>query len=190
MKIGYVRVSTPDQAESARNQQHQLEQHGCEKIFTDIASGARATRPGMQAALAYAREKDTIAVTRLDRLGRSAVDTLKTVQELNERGVHIEALDTQLDTSTPAGKLVLSVLASLAEWERNLLIERTREGLQHARAQGRIGGRPPKLTSEQQQAVMSSLGQGMSENQVAKAFGVSRATISRLKAKKRTELTD
>lgn len=104
--------------------------------------------PGLEQAKEYARQGDTIVVTRLDWLGRFTLDTLKTIKELDERGIRIEALDTQLDTSTPAGRLVLSVIASLAEWERDLLIERTHEGLAHARAQGRFGGRPPKLTAK------------------------------------------
>lgn len=90
-----------------------------------------------------AREGDSIVVTRLDRLGRSTVDILRAVQELDSKGINIEALGTQLDTRTPAGRLVLSVLASMAEFERNLIVERTCEGLAHARAQGRIGAPPP-----------------------------------------------
>ncbi|WP_185173623.1 recombinase family protein [Rothia nasimurium] len=181
MKIGYIRVSTREQAESINNQRQQLGQHGCEKIFTDTASGMLANRPGLKAALEYAREKDSIVVTRLDRLGRSTVDILRTVQDLDSRGISIEALDTQLDTRTPAGRLVLSVLASMAEFERNLIVERTREGLAHARAQGRVGGRRPKLDKTQQQAVLAAIESGLSESQVAQSFGVSRSTITRIK---------
>lgn len=181
LKIGYARISTCGQGESLENQEHTLLDHGCERIYKDIASGARATRPGLEQAKDYARQGDTIVVTRLDRLGRSTIDTLKTVKELDERGIRIEALDTQLDTSTPAGRLVLSVIASLAEWERDLLIERTNEGLAHARAQGRVGGRPAKLTANQRQAALNSLAAGMSQSQVAETFGVSRSTIARLK---------
>lgn len=181
MKIGYIRVSTREQTESINNQRQQLQQHGCEKIFTDTASGVLTDRPGLKAALEYAREKDSIVVIRLDRLGRSTVDILRTVQDLDDRGITIEALDTQLDTRTPAGRLVLSVLASMAEFERNLIVERTREGLAHARAQGRVGGRRPKLDETQQQAALAALASGMSEAQVAQTFGVSRSTITRLK---------
>lgn len=181
MKIGYARVSTPEQAESKTSQHQQLKQYGCEKIYTDIASGVLTDRAGLKAALEYAREKDSIVVTRLDRLGRSTVDILRTVQELDNRGITIEALDTQLDTRTPAGRLVLSVLASMAEFEHSLIVERTREGLAHARAQGRVGGRRPKLDETQQQAALAALASGMSEAQVAQTFGVSRSTITRLK---------
>lgn len=181
MKIGYARVSTRGQAESSNNQRQQLEQYGCKKIFTDVASGRRTSRPGLQAALDYARETDSLVVTRLDRLGRSTVDVLHTVQDLSNRGIAIEALDTKLDTQTPAGKLVVSVLASMAEFERNLIVERTREGLGHAREQGRVGGRRPKLDATQQQAALAAIASGMSESQVAQTFGVSRSTITRLK---------
>lgn len=181
MKIGYARVSTNQQQDSLEAQQQALKAYGCEKIYTDQISGAQTDRPGMKAALAYARENDSIVVTRLDRLGRSTVDILHTVQDLDNRGITIEALDTQLDTRTPAGKLVLSVLASMAEFERNLIVERTREGLAHARAQGRVGGRRPKLDGTQQQAALAALASGMSEAQVAQTFGVSRSTITRLK---------
>ena len=181
MKIGYARVSTNQQQDSLEAQQQALKAYGCEKIYTDQISGARTDRPGLKAALAYARENDSIVVTRLDRLGRSTVDILHTVQDLDNRGITIEALDTQLDTRTPAGKLVLSVLASMAEFERNLIVERTREGLAHARAQGRVSGRRPKLDETQQQAALAALASGMSEAQVAQTFGVSRSTITRLK---------
>lgn len=185
MKIGYARVSTNQQQDSLEAQHQALKTYGCEKIFTDQLSGARANRPGLVAALAYARENDTIVVTRLDRLGRSTVDILHTVQDLDNRGITIEALDTKLDTRTPAGRLVLSVLASMAEFERNLIVERTREGLAYARAQGRVGGRRPKLDEAQQQAALAALASGMSESQVALTFKVSRSTITRLKAKNR-----
>ena len=181
MKIGYTRVSTSQQQDSLKAQEQALKSYGCEKIFADQISGARTDRPGLKAALAYARKDDSIVVTRLDRLGRSTVDVLRTVQELASRGTTIEALDTKLDTRTPAGKLVLSVLASMAEFERDLIVERTREGLAHARSQGRIGGRPPKLTEDQQQAALRLIADGMSENQVATALGVSRSTITRTK---------
>lgn len=181
MKIGYARVSTQGQQDSLSSQQNALETYGCEKVFTDQLSGAKSDRPGLVAALDYAREGDSIVVTRLDRLGRSTVDILRTVQDLDARSITIEALDTKLDTRTPAGRLVLSVLASMAEFERNLIVERTREGLAHARAQGRVGGRRSKLDEAQQQAALAALASGMSEAQVAQTFGVSRSTITRLK---------
>ena len=131
--------------------------------------------------LNYAREGDTIIVTRLDRLGRTTLDTLRTVQELDQRNIKVQALDIDLDTSTPAGRLVLKMIASLAEWERDVLFERTKEGLALAWSQGRTGGLPPKLTTDRQQAALNLLSDGNSESQVAKIFNVSRPTIARLK---------
>lgn len=155
--------------------------YGCRRIYKDVASGAKASRTELAKALDYARDGDTIVVTCLDRLGRTTLDTLRTVQELDQRNIKVQALDIDLDTSTPAGRLVLKMIASLAEWERDVLIERTKEGLAHARSQGRIGGRPPKLTTDQQQAALNLLSDGKSESQVAKIFNVSRPTIARLK---------
>lgn len=180
MNIGYSRVSTKDQKESLENQKELLKTHGCEAIYGDIASGVKAKRPELEAALKYARKGDTIVVTRLDRLGRTTLDTLRTVQELDERGIRVEALDVNLDTATPAGRLVLNVIASLAQWERDLLIERTKEGLAHARAQGRTGGRP-RIPEDKRKAVLAALSSGMSQKQVAEAFGISRSSIYRIK---------
>lgn len=184
MKIGYARVSTHRQQDSLEAQQEALSAYGCEKIYSDTLSGAKPERPGLSAAIDYMRSEDSLVVTRLDRLGRSALDILRTVQDLDSRGIRIEALDTQLDTRTRAGKLVLSVLASMAEFERNLIVERTFEGLAHARNQGRTGGRPYKL----QQAALKLLAEGLSENQAAATFNVSRPTISRLKRSVRENL--
>lgn len=180
MRIGYSRISTSEQAESLENQEQNLLAHGCKRSFTDVASGAKSKRPGLTAAIDYAREGDTIVVTRLDRLGRTTLDTLRTVQALDERGIRVEALDVNLDTTTPAGRLVLNVIASLAQWERDLLIERTKEGLAHARAQGRTGGRP-SIPEDKRKAVLAALSSGMSQKQVAEAFGISRSSIYRIK---------
>lgn len=155
--------------------------YGCRRIYKDVASGAKASRTELSKALDYARDGDTIVVTRLDRLGRTTLDTLRTVQVLDQRNIKVQALDIDLDTFTPAGRLVLKMIASLAKWERDVLIERTKEGPAHARSQGRIGGRPPKLTTDQQQAALNLLSDGKSESQVAKIFNVSRPTIARLK---------
>lgn len=181
VKIGYARVSTKTQQDSLQNQQAQLKGVGCEKIYAEVVSGMKAKRPQLARALDYAREGDTLIVTRLDRLGRSTLDTLKTLQSIDEKGVRVQALDLDLDTQTPAGRLVISVIASLAQWERDLMVERTKEGLAHARSQGRYGGRPAALTSEQKKAVRSALKDGMSAISVAKSFGVSRSTIERVK---------
>ncbi len=181
MRIGYARVSTQDQHESLAAQKKLLQDYGCARIYTDIASGAQAARPSLSEAIDYVREGDSVVVTRLDRLGRTTLDTLRTIQELDERGIRVEALDVSLDTATPAGKLVLNVIASLAQWERDLLIERTQEGLAHARSQGRVGGRP-RIPEEKRQAVLAALESGLSQKQVVAAFGISRSSVARIKA--------
>lgn len=179
---GYARVSTRDQAESLVAQRQELEALGCERVFEDVVSGARSQRPGLTAALDWVRTGDTLVVTRLDRLGRSTVDTLRTVTALEERGVRIKALDLDLDTATAGGRLVVRTLASLAEWERDLQVERTRVGLAHARAQGRVGGRPRKLSSAAVDAIKASVEAGVPAGDVAAMHGVSRRTVTRVLA--------
>lgn len=185
MKIGYARASTKEQTESIATQTRILRQAGCTKIFSETISGAKSKRPQLEAALSALSSEDILVVTRIDRLGRSTLDTLKTLRDLEQRGIRIQFLDFDLDSNTPMGKMVLSVLASLAEWERNLLIERTREGLAHAREQGRYGGRRRILNDEQEMAVMASINSGMSATQVSRLFGVSRSTVERIKARHR-----
>src|SRR5689334_20823428 len=141
MLIGYARVSTTDQTLAL--QQDALTKAGCDRIFTDTASGARTDRPGLAEALTYARSGDTLVVWRLDRLGRSLVHLIQTVAQLQERGVHFRSLQEQLDTSTSGGKLVFHFFGALAEFERDLIRERTMAGLAAARARGRRGGRRP-----------------------------------------------
>lgn len=150
-------------------------------MFSDVASGAKADRPGLAHALDVLRHGDVLVVTRLDRLGRSTVDTLRTVRDLDSRGVRIEAHDLDLDTGTPGGRLVVSVLAALAEWERDTLRDRTREGLAAARARGRVGGRPPALSGETADAALAALRGGLSVADVVRAHGVSRWTVAKLR---------
>lgn len=181
MRIGYTRVSTRDQRDSLEAQHAALEAAGCARIFSDTASGARSDRPGLARLLDMTRKGDEVVVTRLDRLGRSTLDTLRTIKNLDDAGVRIVALDLDLDTGTPAGRLVVTVLAALAEWERDTLRERTREGLAHARAQGRVGGRPRSLTGQTADAALAALRGGMPLAEVARVHGVSRWTIARLR---------
>ena len=130
MKIGYARVSTDDQNLSL--QLDALKEAGCGKIYRDKASGAKAQRPGLQEALEYLREGDTLVVWRLDRLGRSLKHLIETVQVLEERGVGFQSLQEAIDTTTSGGKLVFHIFGALAEFERNLIRERTNAGLQAA----------------------------------------------------------
>ena len=179
MRIGYARVSTKREGESLEAQREVLEAAGCDKVFTDEISGARSSRPGLDEALAYMREDDVLVVTRLDRLGRSVLDTLKTIDDLAKRGVAVVLLDPELDTRSKEGKLMVTIMSGLAEWERSLLIERTREGVAHARAQGRIAGPKPKLSPEQVEAVKAAASGGQTIAAIARSFKVSRPTIYR-----------
>ena len=178
MKVGYARVSSRDQEGSLEGQEVALRTAGCSKVFQDRLSGATADRPGLNDALEYLRDsEDTLVVARLDRLGRSLPDALRTVQALADRGIGLQALDVQLDTSTASGRLMLNMLLMLAEWERDLLRERTREGVARARAAGRRPGPKPKLNAEQVEAVRAAVAGGQPVAAVARSFGVSRPTI-------------
>lgn len=140
MLIGYARVSTHDQTLAL--QQDALQQAGCERIFTDTASGAKADRPGLAEAVRFARSGDTLVVWKLDRLGRSLPHLIETISSLQARGISFRSLTEQLDTTTSGGKLIFHVFAALAEFERDVIRERTLAGLAAARARGRKGGHP------------------------------------------------
>ncbi len=154
MNVGYARISTQDQDLSL--QIDALKQAGCEKIFRDQASGAKAARPGLQEALDYLRLGDTLVVWRLDRLGRSLKHLIETVMLLEERGISFRSLRESIDTTTSSGRLVFHLFGALAEFERDLIRERTQAGLQAARARGRKGGRPKSL-SEHKTALLYRL---------------------------------
>ncbi len=147
MRIGYARVSTQDQ--HLRAQTDALKQAGCEKVYTDQLSGASRERPGLTQALETLRKGDTLVVWKLDRLGRSLPHLVELVGELKERGVGFRSLQENLDTTSGTGKLVFHLFASLAEFERDLIRERTMAGLAAARARGRMGGRPRALEAKQ-----------------------------------------
>ncbi|MBD2038232.1 recombinase family protein [Leptolyngbya sp. FACHB-321] len=147
MLIGYERVSTDDQKLAL--QHDALQAAGCEKIFADKMSGAKADRPGLQEAFEFARKGDTIVVWRLDRLGRSLKDLMALVEELEKRKIGFRSLQESIDTTSSGGKLIFHMFGALAEFERNLIRERTQAGLQAARARGRKGGRQQKLTQQQ-----------------------------------------
>jgi DNA invertase Pin-like site-specific DNA recombinase len=144
MLIGYARVSTQDQ--TLNLQKDALEKAGCQKIFTDIASGVKQEREGLEEALSHTREGDTLVVWRLDRLGRSITHLIQTVQGLGKRGVGFRSLTENIDTTTSGGKFVFHIFGALAELERDIIRERTQAGLAAARSRGRSGGRPQKMT--------------------------------------------
>ena len=139
MLVGYARVSTDDQ--NLDLQTDALKQVGCERIFTDEMSGAKAQRPGLTEALAFLRQDDTLVVWRLDRLGRSLKDLVEQVEVLRSRGIGFRSLHESIDTTSPVGKFQFHVFSALAEFERDLIRERTMAGLQAARSRGRVGGR-------------------------------------------------
>lgn len=148
MLIGYARVSTDDQ--NLNLQQDALNQAGCEQIFEDQLSGAKAERPGLREAMSYARSGDTLVVWRLDRLSRSLKDLIEMVTLLDSKGIGLKSLQEVIDTSSSSGKLIFHIFGALAEFERNLIRERTQAGLQAARARGRKGGRPKSLDKDKQ----------------------------------------
>ncbi|HDH6172119.1 TPA: recombinase family protein, partial [Staphylococcus aureus] len=148
MKIGYARVSTGLQ--NLNLQEDQLNQYGCEKIFSDHISGSKSKRPGLDKAIEFARAGDTIVVWRLDRLGRNMEDLITLVNELNNRGVSFHSLEENItmDKSSSTGQLLFHLFAAFAEFERNLILERSSAGRIAARARGRYGGRPEKLNQK------------------------------------------
>jgi DNA invertase Pin-like site-specific DNA recombinase len=177
MLIGYARISTTDQTLAL--QQDALTAAGCTKIFTDVASGSRTDRPGLDEAIRFAREADTVVVWRLDRLGRSLVHLIQTVKELQKRGVHFRSLQEQLDTSTSGGKLVFHVFGALAEFERDLIRERTVAGLAAARARGRRGGRRALAAEKVRQLQTLAGDRSNSVQAICRTLGISRSTFYR-----------
>ncbi|HEV2127089.1 MAG TPA: recombinase family protein [Thermomicrobiales bacterium] len=179
MNIGYARVSTGEQTLDL--QLDALEKDGCDKVFTETASGAKSDRPLLQDALAYARPGDTLVVWRLDRLGRSLPHLIDTVTDLRERGIGFRSLTEHIDTTTPGGKLIFHVFGALAEFERDLIQERTHAGLAAARARGRVGGRPRKLTPGQVALARRLYADGETDiATICQTLGVSRATLYRV----------
>src|SRR5947199_5281728 len=178
MNIGYARVSTQDQTLDLQNDA--LEKIGCSKIFTDTASGAKAERKGLEEALAYVREGDTLVVWRLDRLGRTLKHLIETVTELSKRHIGFKSLTESIDTTTSGGKLIFHIFGALAEFERDLIRERTQAGLLAARARGRMGGQPKALTPKQA-AIAQQLynDKNNSITDICKTLNISRATLYR-----------
>ena len=176
MKIGYARVSTPDQHLDL--QRDALTQAGCEKIFVDQITGSVAARPGLEQIKELLRAGDTLVVWRLDRLGRSLRDLIDWVQYLDTQGVALQSLHEMIDTHTPTGKLTFHLFGALAEFERNLIQERTQAGLAAARARGRIGGRPKALDAEQQRLLVDLYHEKkMPVQQLCDMMGISKPTL-------------
>src|SRR3954447_7240220 len=178
MLIGYARVSTLDQTLAL--QQDALSTAGCQDIYTDTVSGSVTDRPGLTDALSHLRAGDTLVVWRLDRLGRSLSHLIETVRELQERGGGFRSLQEQIDTTTSGGKLIFHVFGALAEFERDLIRERTHAGLQAARARGRLFGRPKVLTPQQVKQLRSlAKDKRNTVSEICETLGISRATYYR-----------
>lgn len=178
MLVGYARVSTPEQ--SMDLQIDALKAAGCEKIYQDVASGAKAKRNGLDEALKYLREGDVLVVWRLDRLGRSLKHLIEVVTLLNEKSIGFRSLQESIDTTTPGGKLIFHVFGALAEFEREIIRERTRAGLTAARARGRKGGRPVKMTEKKIKMARALYADKSNEiKEICKTLGISRSTLYR-----------
>jgi DNA invertase Pin-like site-specific DNA recombinase len=178
MNIGYARVSTQDQNLDLQNDA--LKGAGCDKIYTDKMSGTKTNRPGLDEILGFIRKGDTLVVWKLDRLGRSLKHLIQVMQLLDERGIYFKSVQESLDTSTPGGKLIFHVFGALAEFERDIIRERTLAGLAAARARGRVGGRPRKLSKKQVEMaknLMKDISIPIAE--ICETMGVSKATLYR-----------
>ena len=179
MLIGYARVSTQDQTLAL--QQDALQAAGCDRVFTDTLSGATDVRPGLEQALAYVRAGDTLVVWRLDRLGRSLKHLLVVITDLEQRRIGFRSLTENIDTTTPGGKLIFHVFGAHAEFERDLIRERTLAGLAAARARGRLGGRKRTLDTPGKLALAQALFDDKRRTiaEICQTLRLSRATLYR-----------
>ena len=178
MKIGYARVSTQDQ--KLNLQTDALEKAACEKIFTDTASGAKDNRIGLIEAIEFCREGDSLVVWKLDRLGRSLKHLIETINLMHKKKVGFVSLQESIDTTTSGGKLIFHVFGALAEFEREIIRDRTRAGLTSARKRGRLGGRPKSLTKRQIVMAPKLLADPNNNVQeICDQFKVSRSTLYR-----------
>lgn len=179
MKVGYARVSTDTQSHDA--QIAALEAAGCERIFTETASGARKDRPVLAEAMNYLRPNsdDTLVVYKLDRVAHSLPHLIEIMDRLKANSIEFQSLTEAIDTNTPGGRLLFHVVAAIAEFERDLIRERTQAGLKAARAKGRIGGRPRQMTDDKIAVVRDLLASGVAVKDTAAAVGVSVPTLYR-----------
>ena len=175
--LGYARVSTADQTLDL--QSDALSAAGCSRIWTETASGATTARPELDDLLSHLRDGDTLVVWRLDRLGRSLPHLLQTVEDLEARGVGFRSVTEAIDTTTAGGKLIFSIFGALAAFERDLIKERTSAGLAAARARGRVGGRPAKMTPKKIKQAKVMRDNGMTQTEIAEILDVGRTTLYR-----------
>jgi DNA invertase Pin-like site-specific DNA recombinase len=175
MKIGYARVSTTNQ--SLNPQTDPLSEAGCEKLFTDVASGARTQRPGLDKAISFCRKGDILIVWKLDRMGRSMSHLIEMIQELEKKGVGFQSLTEKIDTTNAEGRLIFHLFGALAEFERDLIRERVQAGLKSVRTRGRNGGRPG--VSEETKAMAKTLlaDKSLSIKQICDRLGIAKSTL-------------
>ncbi len=177
MLIGYARVSTSDQ--NLNLQKDALLKIGCEKIYEDEISGTIKLRPGLDKTLEMLRTEDTLVVWKLDRLGRSVKNLISLISDLNSKDIHFKSITDSIDTSTPSGRFFFHVMASLSEMERELIVERTKAGLEAAKKLGRVGGRKRKMTPSKVSSAKKLLASGVVPKDVAENLGISVATLYR-----------
>jgi DNA invertase Pin-like site-specific DNA recombinase len=180
MLIGYARVSKSESQETA-SQVRALNDAGCTKLFEEAASGGRWDRPELHKMLDQLRSGDTLVVWKLDRLSRSLKDLLTILERVSVAGGKFRSLTESIDTSGPAGRMLMQMLGSFAEFEREMIRERTRAGLHEARAQGRVPGRKPKITAEQKREIVDAVSSGRkTPAEIARLLKIHRATVSRI----------
>lgn len=177
MKIGYARVSTEDQR--LDRQEDTLKNYGCEKIFREKASGMKDDRPQLAAMLAMLRKGDQVVVVKLDRISRSTKHLIELSERFDEMGVDFVSLGDSIDTSTPMGRFFFKVMASIAELERDIIVERTKDGLRAARARGRKGGRPRAEKSKVDTARKMYESGSFSIEEICESTGISKSTLYR-----------
>ena len=187
MLLGYARISKSDDQETAP-QLRALKEAGCEKVFEEAASGGRWDRPELHRLLDQFRAGDTLVVWKLDRLTRSLKDLLTILERIDAAGGKFRSLTEAIDTSGPAGRMMMQMLGSFAEFEREMIRERTRAGLREARTKGRVPGRKPKITAEQQKEIVEAVSSGRkTAAEIARLFKLHPATVSRLVSQARTK---
>ncbi|MGO9772704.1 MAG: recombinase family protein [Roseiarcus sp.] len=175
VRIGYARVSTLEQEMAL--QLDALRAAGCDRIFEDRASGAKTDRPGLTQALAFVREGDVLVTWKLDRLARSLPHLIETVNQLEECGAGLQSLTEAIDTTTPGGRLIFHVFGALAQFERDLIRERTRAGLSAAASRGRRGGRKPVVTADKLSRAKSLIGKGLTVREAASRLKIGKTAL-------------
>lgn len=186
MDIGYARVSTSEQ--KLNLQKDALKEAGCAEIFTDVASGVKVARPGLEEALNYMREGDTLVVWKLDRLGRSIQHLIETVKSLKKRNIGFKSLQENIDTTTSSGKLTFHIFGALAEFEQDLIKERTKAGQKAARARGRLGGRPQLLNNKEITKMLRHYDEKkLTVTDICKLYGISRPSFYNYLNKRKRE---